>query len=146
MKKMTAAHVKWVVMLLRTWRHRPLRWNLVQERIAAEFFEGATPWTRQSLQANERIKKAWDEAKKRLSGASASVTSGGDADPSRATELQAELDDLQERYDALIIRHRQLAYNASFLPGGANLLIDPLPDNTPVQNKPKRRKASARKR
>ena len=144
MKKMTAAQVKLVVMMLRTWRRRPITWNLVRERISTEIFKGATPWTRQSLQANDRIKKAWDEAKARLSAEAATTISEGVAGPSQFEELQAELDDLQDRYDALLIRHRQLAYNASFLPGGANLLIDPLPDNTPVQIKPKRRKGRKR--
>lgn len=144
MKKMSEAEVRFVVMLLRTWHHGPLRWESVRSRISSEFFDGGPAWTRQSLQANARISAAWDAAKLRLSGRATDSTLEGDGGSAKIKELQVELDDLRERYDALFIRHRTLAYNASFLPGGTNLLLDPLPDNTPVESKSRRRKGSKR--
>jgi hypothetical protein len=87
------------------------------------------------------------DAKLRLKG-----TSGGadDSDElvseerSAVEAREAELADLQAKFDRLALRHKQLIYNASMLPGGTRLLLDPLPDNTPSQTEGNKSRQSRR--
>jgi hypothetical protein len=140
MRRMTTADVTFVVELLHTWRHSALTWEGVQSKISSDLLEGRPAWSRQSLHANKAIKQAWDAANARLSALSAKSRISCSTDPTKAEALQSELDELQAKYEALLIRHRQVIYNASFLPGGTSLLFDPLPDNTPLPQGRRRRK------
>jgi hypothetical protein len=125
--------VEGIVELLRRWKHRPLRWDRLQEKISVILLNGDKPWSRQSLQANERIKVAWSAAKRRLAGREGRAYDTENTDASAIERLEIALAELQTRYENLAIRHRQLMYNAAMLPGGTRLLLDPLPDNTPMQ-------------
>lgn len=143
MRKMKGADVQFVVDLLNTWPDRRLTWEAVRDAVSAGLLKGEVAWTRQSLEAKPEIKTAWDAAKIPTAEGTP-PTLPGQTDP-EVQRLQAALDELQSQYDALMIRHRTLAYNATFLPGGANLLMDPLPDNTPVDGS-RRGKSKAQRR
>jgi hypothetical protein len=133
MRKMESKDVEGIVELLRRWKHRPLRWDRLQDQISGTLLNGGKPWSRQSLQANERINVAWSAAKRRLADRESRPYESGGSDPSAIERLETALAELQTRYENLAIRHRQLLYNAAMLPGGTRLLLDPLPDNTPTQ-------------
>lgn len=133
MRKMESKDVEGIVELLRRWKYRPLRWDRLQDQISGTLLNGDKPWSRQSLQANERIKVAWSAAKRRLAGREGRAYDTGNTDASAIESLEIALAELQTRYENLAIRHRQLMYNAAMLPGGTRLLLDPLPDNTPTQ-------------
>lgn len=133
MRKMESNDVDDIVELLRKWKHRPLRWDRLREQVSGTLLNGDKPWSRQSLQANERIKIAWLAAKRRLAGRERPAYDADGTDPSAVERLEIALAELQTRYENLAVRHRQLIYNAAMLPGGTRLLLDPLPDNTPTQ-------------
>ncbi len=134
MRKMTQKDIAGIVDLLRKWKRPPLRWERLQEQISTKLLDGETSWSRQSLQASESINTAWQAAKQRLSANGTRTHDAANENETSATEqLQAALSELQTKYDNLALRHRQLIYNASMLPGGTRLLLDPLPDNTPAQ-------------
>ena len=133
MRKMTTKDVACITDLLRKWKRPPLRWERLQEEISAKLLDGDTSWSRQSLQANESIKTAWQTAKQRLSANEIRTRNANENETSAITQLEVALSELQTKYDNLALRHRQLIYNASMLPGGTRLLLDPLPDNTPAQ-------------
>lgn len=132
MKKMREAETKAIVRLLETWNRPTLTWNLLKLQISESILNGEPSWSRQSLQADDLIKAAWDDAKVRCAERDEAAVAGS-VGPEKLRDLQSRLAALQSRYDALLLRHRQLAYNASLLPGGTRLLLDPLPDNTPTQ-------------
>lgn len=144
MRKMTDVDVQFVIDLLQAWSLRKLTWVAVQDAISAGLLEGERAWSRQSLEANAKIQEAWSETKIRLASGTAPLLTRN-PEESEVAALRAELDGLQAKYEALMIRHRTLIYNATFLPGGANLLMDPLPDNTPAKNS-KRGKSRSRQR
>lgn len=142
MRKMTEDDVAQVVRLLKQWKRGPLFWDALRRRISEVIMGGGEAWSRQSLQKNDDINKEWLATRKRLASrraqpgsAAADDVAGNEAgqEPSEVERLQQALDKLQAKYDDLAIRHRQLVHNASMLPGGTRLLLDPLPDNTPVQ-------------
>jgi len=134
MRKMSADDTTAVVRILRAWRQRRLTWERLRTQVSVEILDGAETWSRQSLQAHESIRIAWAAAKRRLTNKDRSTPTGSeDASLAALEKLQGEYQELQTKYDRLALRHRQLAYNASMLPGGTRLLIDPLPDNTPDQ-------------
>jgi len=133
MRKIGERDEKAIVAMLRKWKRSPLRWELVRERISAELLDGEKSWSRKSLQANESINAAWGIANGRLTGSGRCARVHESDEPSEIERLQAELVELNIKYDKLLIRHRQVIHNAALLPGGTRLLLDPLPDNTPVQ-------------
>lgn len=136
MRKMTEGDVKHIVGLLKKWKRRPLFWSHLQNQISIDLFAGESPWSRQSLQRNAAVNSAWESAQIRLGGDGSNEDSEhGNADSAEIKRLQAALDDLKRRYENLLIKHRQLVYNASMLKGGTHLLLDPLPDNTPAQKR-----------
>lgn len=144
MRKMTNEDVDRIVDILRTWKRAPLSWEHLMDQISVMLLAGGKSWSRQSLHSNESIYVAWQAARRRLSRRRARADTTGDF-PSAIQELEAALFELQTKYDNLAIRHRQLIYNASMLPGGTRLLIDPLPDNTPSQKVGAGPKRAARK-
>lgn len=133
MRKIGEQDEKAIVAMLRKWKRSPLRWELVRERISAELLDGEKSWSRKSLQANESINAAWGIANGRLTDGGRRARVPESDEPSEIERLQAELAELNIKYDKLLIRHRQVIHNAALLPGGTRLLLDPLPDNTPVQ-------------
>lgn len=131
---MSENDVRFVVAALRSWKSRHLSWNELRQHICTEWLNGDPAWSRQSLQANEAIRIAWINAKKRLEAGTQNVERASSCDnESLVGKLQIELHELQTRYDNLALRHRQVIFNASLLPGGTRLLIDPLPDNSGFQ-------------
>lgn len=142
MRKMNKNDVALVVQLLKRWQRSRVSWQLLRSQISMTMLNGDVAWSRQSLQANKTIYAEWLATRKRLSAQpyrSGSSGLGGvqgadaTADTSEVEALRARLDQLQAKYDNLAIQHRQLVYNVSMIQGGARLLLDPLPDNTPVQ-------------
>ena len=133
MRKMTKEDAEGVVDLLRKWKQFPLRWQRLQEQISLTMLRGEKSWSRQSLQASESVNIAWLAAKRRQAGRAGLPHTVDEDDPTAVERLEAALSELQTKYDNLAIRHRQLIYNAALLPGGTRLLLDPLPDNTPLQ-------------
>lgn len=136
MRKITDSDQDEIVRLLQKWPTHPrLTWEGLRIKLAAMInAELEQIWSRQSLSANHEIYSAFSKTKHRLQK---SVTNGTPLDAvaqqHRVLELESALSDLQARYDILLIRHTQLAYNASLLEGGSYLLDDPLPDNTKSQ-------------
>lgn len=137
MRKMTREDVEGVVELLRKWQRPTLRWQGLQKQISLTLLHSERSWSRQSLQASESINIAWLAAKRRLANRGKRAHAADEDEPAAIERLEAALSELQTKYDNLSIRHRQLIYNAALLPGGTRLLLDPLPDNTPVQSGPK---------
>lgn len=145
MRKMTEADVKHIVQLLKKWKRRPLFWSDVQQQISIDLLAGEKAWSRQSLVGNDDINKAWTKAHARfVAPDSADGSRDHDPEESEVERLQAAFDELKSKYDKLLVKHRQLAYNASMLPGGTKLLLDPLPDNTPSQRRSSGSKGSKR--
>lgn len=132
MRKIRESERQAIVKLLEAWNRPPLTWNRVKLQISKSVLDGETSWSRQSLQGDESIKAAWDAAKDRCDG-TGQVADGGSEGATKLRDLEGKLAALQLKYDALLLRHRKLAYNASLLPGGTRLLLDPLPDNTAAQ-------------
>jgi hypothetical protein len=87
------------------------------------------------LSASETIYAAYATARR--------ARSKGEAAPSRTAseneliekvaKLEWDLNELQKKYDRLLLRHLQVCNNASLLDGGIHLLDTPLPDNTKSQ-------------
>jgi hypothetical protein len=147
MRKMSAREVKAVSNMLMKWRRAPLTWNKLKHQISITLLSGGESWSRQSLTSHDSIQRAWLNAKKRLKGTSGGTEDFDDLDsdePSAVENLEAALADLQVKFDKLALRHRQLIYNASMLPGGTRLLLDPLPDNTPTQTEGTQSKTTRR--
>lgn len=129
---MTDRDVRAIVDILNSWKRPPLRWTEVQSLISTTVLDGQESWSRQSLQDNEEINIAWLNARARLSGGHRRAAPA-EVEPSSYEKLVADYAALEAKYQNLALRHRQLLYNASMLPGGTRLLLDPLPDNTPAQ-------------
>lgn len=144
MRKMTSVDVQFVVQLLKAWPLGKLTWVAVRDAVSAGLLNGERAWSRQSLEANPKIQEAWSKAKVRLASGTSPLSTENPVE-SDVAKLQAELNELRAKYEALMIRHKTLAYNATFLPGGASLLMDPLPDNTPAK-KSKLSKSRSRQR
>ena len=151
MRKMNKHDVALVVQLLKRWQRGRVSWDLLRSQISTTMLNGDVAWSRQSLQANKTIYAEWLAARRRMSTQASRSGFPGSRLPdsadaidhaSESQALRARLDQLQAKYDNLAIQHRQLVYNVSMIQGGARLLLDPLPDNTPVQKAgaPARRK------
>ncbi len=132
MRKMTEGDIKAIVSLLENWRRSPLHWKLLQHQVSKNLLGGEASWSRQSLQASNAINTAWLSARVRLASAR-KLPIGTEEDSTKYERLMTQYMALEVKYNNLAMRHRQLIYNATMLPGGARLLLDPLPDNTPAQ-------------
>ena len=134
MKKISKTDENGIVRLIQAWPHLDrFTWEFLRARVAQKYeCPIKETWSRQSLSANVSIRAAitvlrqGKDQKPRLQPAS-----NPESLTTRITELEAELSELNQRYERLLLRHVQLARNASFLEGGTQLL-DPLPDNTPA--------------
>lgn len=142
MRKMNKDDVAHVVQILRRWKRGPMFWDHLRQRISVEIMDGEEAWSRQALQANELINQEWLATRKRLTdrrvrstpfGPDGVIYDEAGNDSLEVQRLRKQLEKLQTQYDNLLLRHRQLVHNASMLPGGTRLFLDPLPDNTPVQ-------------
>lgn len=134
MRKMTPSDVSCIVRLVRNWKGRSITWEGLRAKIGESLVLEGPVWSRQALQANEDIRVAWRIRRESVkSGHLRSNASGVDVSDLLESALAANRE-LQIKYDNLALRHRQLIYNAVLLPGGAHLLVDPLPDNTNEQS------------
>lgn len=134
MKKMANCDVSRVVKLIRNWKGRTLTWEAIRAEIGQSQAVPEHVWSRQALQANEDIRTAWLVKKESIKNERARIPpSRSEAENLLQSALAANRE-LQMKYDNLAFRHRQLIYNAVLLPGGAHLLVDPLPDNTADQS------------
>lgn len=132
MRKIARSDEEAIVQLLRRWKGMALTWEALRREIAASLQPGESVWSRQSLQANEAIRIAWSTKKEALrSRRDERGRAQNEWDMVEVLKLQ--LAELQTKYDNLALRHRRLLHNASMLPGGVHLLVDPLPDNTLAQ-------------
>ena len=133
MRKIAHSDAAAIVQLLRRWKGRALTWEALRREIATSLQPGEIVWSRQSLQANEAIRIAWITKKEALRSSKRDERGRAQNESEIVEVLQLQLAELQTKYDNLALRHRRLLHNASMLPGGVHLLVDPLPDNTPAQ-------------
>jgi hypothetical protein len=134
-KKISAASEREIVDAIQKWSSgNRLTWETLRKFLAdSQQLTTSAIWSRQSLSANESIKNAFAAFKVRKNNLGNQARPKSEcAKTCRITELEAELHELRARHDRLLLRHAQLAYNASLLDGGTQLL-DPLPDNTRSQ-------------
>lgn len=137
MRKMTKADVSRIVKLIRNWKGGRLTWEAIRAEIGQSLGSPEQAWTRQALQANEDIRIAWRVKTESIRKERRKTpTCRSEAEDLLQSALAANRE-LQMKYDNLALRHRQLIYNAVLLPGGAHLLVDPLPDNTAAQSAPR---------
>lgn len=135
MKKISTSNEQEILRAIRKWPHaKRLTWEALRALLAQSQEPGSQGiWSRQALSANEKVQDAFSAFKLRQTRSSFPPgPQSEDAKDSRIEELEAELQELQARFDRLLLRHTQLAYNSSLLEGGTQLL-DPLPDNTRSQ-------------
>lgn len=137
MKKIAKADQDKIILVLQKWPNNlKLTWEGIRGKLATTANVGPEEvWSRQSLSGNYEIHAAFTSAKRRTSeGAVDRNLSEVFCEQDRILKLESALNELQARYDVLLLRHAQLAYNASLLEGGSHLLDDPLPDNTRSQS------------
>lgn len=135
MRHISAADQAIIVAIIRNWEGRRLTWEAIRIAVAAKCTPRGEPWTRQALSSNEAISAAYRTGIQRLSASRGSDGKPKEVDSStkKIQTLEADLQELRDRYERLVNRHRQLLFNASLLPGGVQLLAEPLPDNTRSQ-------------
>lgn len=133
-KKISADSEKSIVRVLRQWpKQTRLTWESLRNAVAKEGKPSEDVWSRQALSGNENIYAAYLVAKQlSISKAEVRVTAGDTEAAIKIIELEAELKELELKYNRLAARHAALTYNVSLLEGGSHLL-DPLPDNTKSQ-------------
>jgi len=110
---------------------RNCSWEAIREELAKSLGGLEKVWSRQALKAHPAIYSKY-EAKilsRRVgkNGTASAPTSAATAESSEPPAEETPLQELQRKYDALALQHRQLMYNASLLPGGLRLMVDPLP-------------------
>ena len=135
MKKISASNEQDILRAIRSWPlAKRLTWEALRILLAgSQQASSRAVWSRQSLSANKKVQDAFSAFKVRQT--QSRIPPGPqseDAKDCRIGALEAELKELRARFDRLLLRHTQLAYNASLLEGGTQLL-DPLPDNTRSQ-------------
>lgn len=137
MKKISGEDEKEIARILQRWpRDRRLTWESLREVIAlSKNLELSTVWSRQSLSASETIYAAYATARQARSKGEAapSKTASENELIEKVAKLEWDLNELQKKYDQLLLRHLQVCNNASLLDGGIHLLDIPLPDNTKSQ-------------
>lgn len=108
---------------------RSCTWETIRHKLAESHGGLEQVWTRQALKAHQGIYSAYlaQVQSRRTPGTSAKSATANNSADNEAAGIQAQLQDLQRKYDALAMQHRKVIYNASLLPGGLKLLIDPLP-------------------
>jgi hypothetical protein len=136
MPKIDKRSETFVVAILRSWpRQQRVTWEELRKKIA-QVSRGKTPeWSRQALSKNEAIYLAYAEAssqQKAIAQPAQGRTLRWYAE--RLAIVTKELQQTKQRHELLQVRHTQLIYNASLLPGGTQLLSAPLPNNTRAQS------------
>jgi hypothetical protein len=134
MKKISAESEKSIVRVLRQWpKEKRPTWEGLRDALVAEGMPRQDVWSRQALSENEAIYAAYLIAKRGPDSAAPLSAATGDIEASaKIAELEAALREADLKYNRLLVRHTELVYNASLLPGGSQL-FDPLPDNTKSQ-------------
>lgn len=132
MKKISEVDEKKIVRLIKKWPYsKSLTWEDIRKQIAVDSDSLLSEiWSRQSLSANLKISEAYRDAKNPVKP---TVNPEYEALNNKIKALESQLIDANSRYDRLLLRHAQLAYNASLLEDGSALLDTPLPDNTQSQ-------------
>lgn len=130
MRKISKRAERAIVEILTGWpAKKRLTWEALRVQIGKKL-KSTDVWTRQSLSANGAIRSAFDAAKSPDAALSGAPKHSRSWYAKRVAELERTVDDLAAKLDTLRLRHMQLTYNASLLPGGTRLLADPLPNNT----------------
>ena len=137
-KNITAYDERDIINILQRWPlGRKLAWEELRKFISIKRNCNLNKiWTRQSLGNNDPIYTAFDVTKKRLIKnrmVNSTKAKSNEKYEEIIQRLQSELAETKIKYEALLLRHTQLSYNASQLENGNHLLIDPLPDNTRSQ-------------
>lgn len=125
------------VQILKRWpAKQKVTWESFRDKLGSHRRDKTKVWSRQALGKNEAISSAFRDAKLGHRPSTAAPEPGKTRKwyAERVETLEGTVEDLKKKLDALQTRHTQLIYNASFLPGGASLLVDPLPDNTRSQS------------
>lgn len=137
MPKIDKRSEAFVVAILRSWpRQQRVTWEELRKKIA-QVSRGKTPeWSRQALSKNEAIYLAYAEAGNQQKEAITQPAQGRTLRwyAERLNIVTKELQQAKQQYELLQVRHTQLIYNASLLPGGTQLLSAPLPNNTKAQS------------
>lgn len=131
MRRITADDERLIIQVIDQCSARSCSWETIRETLAKSLGGPEKVWTRQAMKAHPQIySKYLGKVQSRRGAALANPDEQGGAEevnsgpqPSEDTELQK----LQRKYDALVLRYRRLIFNASLLPGGLKLLIGPLP-------------------
>lgn len=147
MRRITVDDEQLIIRTIAECSARTCSWENVREQLAKAVGGIEKVWSRQALKAHPKIYSAYlAKVQSRRGPVAADPPQPGEvppADNGLETAEETELQALQRKYDELALRHRQLAYNASLLPGGLNLLIDPLPAGQQARDhsRPKQRRA-----
>lgn len=137
MPKINRRSEELAVQILKSWPSKQkLTWESFRRKLASRRRDKTAVWSRQALSKNEVISAGFADAKLRRGAVEVTPESGKTKRwyAGRVAALERDLETSKKQLDALQKRHTQLIYNASFLPGGARLLVDPLPDNTRSQS------------
>lgn len=133
MTRIAKSQEEQILTILRSWSGERLTWSRLRERIeVAGITENSASWSRQALSAKPRIMAAYALAKERGRGRTRKKPPSAKLEAT-VEELRMKLAELERMYEELLLRHSRLAYNASLLEGGVQLLDMPLPDNTKSQ-------------
>lgn len=129
--KISDKNAEIAVKILKTWSAKdPLTWEAFRLRLGPKLPRSIKrAWSRQALSSHEKISTAFTEAKIRIAESSKPTTARRSQSyyVKRVQNLELQLEDALKKLKNLKLRHTQLAYNASLLPGGTRLLLDSLP-------------------
>ena len=110
---------------------RTCSWETIREELAKSVGGLGNVWSRQALKTHPNIYIQYlAKVQSRRAPVSVVQSETGAANPIDSAHQVCEetrLQELQRKYDALALRYRQVIFNASLLPGGLRLLIEPLP-------------------
>ena len=138
MKKLTEANIDDAVRVIENWPiNKPFTWEAIRAEIARRHFVALEDiWTRQTLSFHGDISEAYTKTKDRLREA-IPLQEPTPATTAKAIETIAsvnkELAELRWVHNNLLLRHNELCYQVSLLPGGLQLLDIPIPNNTKTQ-------------
>lgn len=129
MRRISEDDLEAIISVIQACPARSCTWETIRHKLAEIYGGLENVWTRQGLKEHQGIYDAYlAKVKSRKSPApSANPSTASHSADDTPANLQVEFDELKRKYDALAMQHRQVIFNASMLPGGLKLLIDPLP-------------------
>lgn len=139
MPKISVEAAQRIVDTLNAWPpNRPLGWEPLRARLR-QLRRGKPVWSRQALAGNEAIaaafalQKAARRAKVHVSRPNDHRTKSWYA--GQLAKARDNLERLSAKIQALELRHAELVYGVSLLPGGSALLVGPLPAGPTISSR-----------